>query len=220
MFDPTKLATFELTVGSHDDPMDGVCLMEAVAWLAGEPHSDVPQCACPVVGHIARGLNDRATYNIQRQDLVPYLPRIVGSYDGSSTANRLNAWIVNLFVAGHSMRETDAMKSLVRMVHGGSLAFVAQVLNEQHKRARPPSLFGNPGELFITRTVNQMRFLILWSVIDAAHDSIMALLPWHRRLALLRLVLEAGPQGTHDYDFTPRIDAFVERKKEIALCLS
>ncbi len=36
-----------------------MCLMEAVAFLSGEKHSDHPECACPVLAAYARALNDR-----------------------------------------------------------------------------------------------------------------------------------------------------------------
>jgi hypothetical protein len=35
-----------------------MCLLEAVAWLAGEPHSDRPECACGVLAAYGRSLND------------------------------------------------------------------------------------------------------------------------------------------------------------------
>ena len=34
----------ELKSGSHHARDHGVCVMEAVAWVAGEPHSDHPLC--------------------------------------------------------------------------------------------------------------------------------------------------------------------------------
>ena len=45
--------------GSHTTREEGVCLLEAVAWVAGEPHSDRPACACPIMAAIGRRLNDR-----------------------------------------------------------------------------------------------------------------------------------------------------------------
>ena len=47
-----------LRSGSHADPSKGMCVMECVAWLADEPHSDRPKCACPVLSAYARRLND------------------------------------------------------------------------------------------------------------------------------------------------------------------
>src|SRR3990167_6721691 len=64
--------------GSHASRADGVCLLEAVAWLAGEPHSDSPSCACPVIAAFGRTLNDHLP-DAERQALVPYITKIVGS---------------------------------------------------------------------------------------------------------------------------------------------
>jgi hypothetical protein len=77
---PLALDTVVLKSGSHDSPEAGMCAMEAVAWLAGEPHSDHPACACPVVSAAVRRLNDSITDDATRTELLrPLLPRLVGS---------------------------------------------------------------------------------------------------------------------------------------------
>lgn len=43
------LRTVKLTYGGHESRERGVCLMEAVAWMAGEPHSDRPSCTDPAL---------------------------------------------------------------------------------------------------------------------------------------------------------------------------
>jgi hypothetical protein len=54
--------------------------MEAVAWLAGEPHSDQPACACPVIGAFMRSWNDSLPDDeIRTRLLRPLLPLLVGS---------------------------------------------------------------------------------------------------------------------------------------------
>jgi hypothetical protein len=53
--------------------------MEMVAYLAGEPHSDHPQCACPVIAAFVRRLND-AMPNAERDRLLlPVVPKLVGT---------------------------------------------------------------------------------------------------------------------------------------------
>lgn len=75
-----QLETMTLLYGSHTEFAKGVCAMEAVAWLAGEPHSDAPQCACPVVAGFVRRLNDRVPDDETRTRLLrPLLPELVGS---------------------------------------------------------------------------------------------------------------------------------------------
>jgi hypothetical protein len=73
----------KLENGSHDFDQklgtpEGVCLMEAVAWVTGEEHSDQPECACPVLTSAAITFNDRAS-DYDRQALIPAIPALVGS---------------------------------------------------------------------------------------------------------------------------------------------
>lgn len=75
------LDTLELLKGSHGSVAEGVCAMEAVAWLAGEPHSDHPKCTCPVIATFVRHIND-AMPDSERGRLKPYLPRLIGTRAG------------------------------------------------------------------------------------------------------------------------------------------
>jgi len=72
------LTIFNLKAGAHKKAEQGLCLMEAVAWMEGEKHSDAPQCACPVIGAFARRINDSLP-DAWRQKLVPFIPRLVGT---------------------------------------------------------------------------------------------------------------------------------------------
>jgi hypothetical protein len=78
MIDFEKLAVFRLSVGSHETAESGLCAMEAVAWLEGLPHSDHPACTCPIFGVYVRVLSDTLPDD-QRQRLLNYLPRLVGT---------------------------------------------------------------------------------------------------------------------------------------------
>ena len=72
----------ELVSGSIGDPGEGrMCLMSLVAFLAGEPHSDAPGCASPLVQAFAVAVNDRMP-RAARQRLKPFAPRIIGTDDG------------------------------------------------------------------------------------------------------------------------------------------
>lgn len=61
----------------------GVCLMEAVAWVTGEEHSDHPECACPALTEFAIQINDGVSDRV-RQELLPAIPALVGSKTNSS----------------------------------------------------------------------------------------------------------------------------------------
>ena len=39
---------------NHKAREDGMCALEAVAWLAGEPHTDHPKCVSQVIGAFVR----------------------------------------------------------------------------------------------------------------------------------------------------------------------
>jgi hypothetical protein len=52
--------------------------MELASMLAGEPFSDAPDCACPVVSAYMRTWNDGLPY-AERQKLKAYAPRAVGT---------------------------------------------------------------------------------------------------------------------------------------------
>lgn len=73
------LSKLTLKRGKHGARgLDSVCVVEAVAWFAGEPHSDHPTCVSPVLGEFMRVWND-AMDDADRQQLVPLVPRLVGT---------------------------------------------------------------------------------------------------------------------------------------------
>ena len=78
------METLNLTYGSHNTPEEGMCLMEAVAYLGGEEHSDHPECACPVISHFGRVLNDRMGRGeqgdaLRAKYLAPLASKLVGT---------------------------------------------------------------------------------------------------------------------------------------------
>jgi hypothetical protein len=71
----------ELTRGLGDRRRSRLCIMSFVALLAGEPHSDTPAAASPLICRFAIPLND-AMPDHMRQRLKPFAPRILGTRDG------------------------------------------------------------------------------------------------------------------------------------------
>jgi hypothetical protein len=69
-----------LDKGSHEPPNGefAVCLLEAVSYVAGERWTDHPECVCPVLAAFGRSWNDSLN-DEDRQMLVPYIPRLVGT---------------------------------------------------------------------------------------------------------------------------------------------
>lgn len=87
-----------LLPGSHATFNAGLCFMEAVAYVAGETHSDHPDCVSPVLGAYARSLNDRLPFE-PRQRLYPYIGQVIGTNgDGRDDARRLllTGWLLKV----------------------------------------------------------------------------------------------------------------------------
>ena len=78
------LDSLELLAGGHtENAALQMCVMEAVAYVAGEAWSDHPQCACPTISTFLRAWNDGLDSDT-RQKLKPYIMRLVGTNDGKS----------------------------------------------------------------------------------------------------------------------------------------
>ena len=98
---PLDLGTLHLAAGGHDDPGDTdvpgeMCLLEAVAFMAGEEWSDSPTCVCTVLAAFGRQLNDLLPDD-RRQKLRQYMVPMLGTAgDGKAEARRWMAvdWTV------------------------------------------------------------------------------------------------------------------------------
>jgi len=92
------LDTLTLAKGAHGDREQGVCLLEAVAWFAGQDHTDRPPCVSPVLGVFGRALND-ALPDGKRQELIPLIPLLPGTAgDGRDQARGYLAldWLIRV----------------------------------------------------------------------------------------------------------------------------
>jgi hypothetical protein len=73
--------------------------MELASMLAGEPFTDHPASACPVVGSFLRAYND-SVGDDRRQDLYAYAARVVDSRAGTAVqrrrAERVAEWALNM----------------------------------------------------------------------------------------------------------------------------
>jgi hypothetical protein len=117
------LDTLTLTHGSHSNRDEGVCLLEAVAWYAGEDHSDMPSCVSMVLCTYGTRLNDVLPHG-RRQELKPLVPRLVGTAsDGLDERRSYMAldWLVRTYtpawldLAG-LVAEAQALRDLRRIV--------------------------------------------------------------------------------------------------------
>lgn len=65
--------------GGHKSAADGMCAMEAAAWIAGEPWSDHPECVSPVIAAFMRSWNDALPDEDRSLLLLPLIPLTIGT---------------------------------------------------------------------------------------------------------------------------------------------
>ena len=138
-----ELERLTLMKGSHAAREAGMCSMELVAYIAGEPHSDHPACACPVLTSYVIGLND-AWDDEQRQKLKPYLVALVGTRDDAKRELRgwmAIDWIVREFTptwleAAKLDDEAAALRALPPIfTHEGLLVCMGALLAAKQRSA-------------------------------------------------------------------------------------
>jgi hypothetical protein len=91
--------TIKLSRGSHTSAGDGACVMELASMLSGEPFTDNPVSACPVIASFLRAYNDSID-DSRRQDLYEFAARVVGSRRSvevqRARIKRLSAWALQM----------------------------------------------------------------------------------------------------------------------------
>ncbi len=85
------LDELRLESGAHRAPDQGMCLLEAVSYVAGEPFSDRPACVSPVLAAFGRSWNDGLD-DEERQMLRPYVLRLVDTLASKKVEER-RAWM-------------------------------------------------------------------------------------------------------------------------------
>jgi hypothetical protein len=81
-----------LAKGAHAPDSGRACMMEAAAYIAGEPWSDRPACVCPVIAAFARKMNDAVPDDMRDALLRPLVQLTVGTR-ASSAVERRRAYI-------------------------------------------------------------------------------------------------------------------------------
>jgi hypothetical protein len=135
-----------LYAGAHD-PGDKMCVMEAVAYVAGEPWSDHPECASEVIGEFLRAWNDGLP-DEDRQMLRPLIPRLVGTRASSAVELRRSwmacDWLVRrnapawLRLAG-LLDAAAALEGLPEIRSAGMLDVAWPVIREAQEQAAAAS---------------------------------------------------------------------------------
>lgn len=134
-----------LAGGNHTDPGQGVCAMEAVAYVAGEKHSDKPECCDPIIGAFMRAWNDGLPTNADRDKwLKPLIPKLIGTKASKETETQRSwmacDWLIRvqttawLELAGLT-DDAEALRDCAEIVDVTTLDAAMVVLMPAKKRA-------------------------------------------------------------------------------------
>ncbi len=124
--------------GSHGSRTEGVCAMELVAWMAGEPHSDHPKCSSHLIGTFLRTWNDQLPDDETRNRLIrPLLPLVLNTASTVDVENqramRIYDWMVRVFTPAW----LDLHPELTS--HATALRALAPLVDEASARAAQPA---------------------------------------------------------------------------------
>ena len=78
----TWLHDLHLDHGAHSTPADGMCVMEAVAWITGSDFNDTPDCVSPVIRAFAISWNDGLNDEERNRLLKPLMLDMIGTNTG------------------------------------------------------------------------------------------------------------------------------------------
>ena len=128
------LSTVRFGTGSHSVSLAptgdrDLCIMEAVAYMAGEPWSDTPACASPVISAFLRSWND-ALSDGDRDRLLPaavWVPRLVGSRGDDATEERRAYLALDWLVRVHAPTWLDLVPALAP--HAAALRALPEIVD-------------------------------------------------------------------------------------------
>lgn len=160
--DHEKLKTIVLSRGAHDSPSAGLCLMEAVAYVCGGPHTARPKCVSPTLADFGQYLNDVLPDDLRQQlvSVIPALPGTAGDGLDSQRKYLLLDWLVRTYLPTwldlfpHCCKNAADLRSLSAITDRASAQNVGAVVRLAHDQAWQPR---NADAALVTRR-------IIWAV--------------------------------------------------------
>jgi hypothetical protein len=97
-----EIEAISLAKGAHEDLREGVCVMEAVSYIAGEPWSDYPKCVCPVIASFCRAWNDALPQDKRDELLKPLISRLINTLSSKNIEVRRSMMAADWLVRVHT----------------------------------------------------------------------------------------------------------------------
>jgi hypothetical protein len=110
-----------------------MCVMEAVAYVAGEPWSDAPTCASPVIAAFLRSWNDALSGADRTRLLRPLIPRLVGSAASREVEERRSYMALDWLIREHTPAWLDLIPALAP--HAAALRALSPIADLEAARA-------------------------------------------------------------------------------------
>jgi hypothetical protein len=133
---PLDLDALTLLRGSHS-PDGKFCVMEAAAYIAGEPWSDAPQCVSPVIAAFCRSWNDSLNEDDRNRLLKPYVVRVIGTRTTKADENT-RAWLATDWLARVQAPAWLRLAGLTE--HAQALESLARIVDATTARTAQPTL--------------------------------------------------------------------------------
>ena len=113
---PERLAAVEalsLKSGNHSPNDTQMCVMEAASYIAGEPWSDHPQCACPVITDFMISWNDSLPSDAERDRLLkPLIPLVVGTRSTPAVEEKRSYMALDWLIRVHTPKWLEMVPAL------------------------------------------------------------------------------------------------------------
>ena len=107
-----KVMGLPLLEGGHS-PNSKYCVMEAAAYIAGEPWSDAPKCVCPVIRSFMVTWNDSLPTDEDRDRLLkPLLTKVINTNSTAASAEKRSYMAIDWLIRVHTPKFLDLTDSL------------------------------------------------------------------------------------------------------------
>jgi hypothetical protein len=108
-----EVLALHLSELNHESIEQGLCVMEAVSYVAGEPWSDAPKCACPVISVFLRSWNDGLPSDAERDRLLkPLISQLVDTKSTKEVEERRSYLALDWLVRVYTPKWLDLVPSL------------------------------------------------------------------------------------------------------------
>jgi hypothetical protein len=123
--------SIRLAYGLHASPDEGMSLLEAVSWVAGEPFGDRPRCVSPALAAFGGAWNDALPDDDRDRLLVPLIPALIGTRtteaDDETRTWMATDWLVRVHAPAWIRRagfgeEADRLEALPPLADGPEAA--------------------------------------------------------------------------------------------------